>query len=133
MFNVNALGALRVTEAFVPLVMNSASKMIANISSEAGSIGQNKRSSWFAYCMSKAALNMGSSLVHNGLKEAGGHVLLIHPGWVQTFMRGELDVAAELTPTESAGKIIGLIRERIGQSPGDVPAFIDVYGNSMPW
>ncbi|MBQ4897701.1 SDR family oxidoreductase [Paenibacillus sp. Marseille-P2973] len=117
-FNVNALGALRMTQAFVPLVLNSASKMIANISSEAGSIGQNERSSWFGYCMSKAALNMGSSLVYNGLKEAGGRVLLIHPGWVQTFMRGEVDASADLTPAESAAKIISLIMERIGQRNG---------------
>lgn len=152
-FNVNALGALRMTQAFVPLVLNSASKMIANISSEAGSIGQNERSSWFGYCMSKAALNMGSSLVYNGLKEAGGRVLLIHPGWVQTFMRGEVDAAADLTPAESAGKIISLIADRIGPNNGsgsgsgadylfesasgkvssDGPEYIDVYGNPLPW
>ncbi|WP_410767845.1 SDR family NAD(P)-dependent oxidoreductase [Fontibacillus sp. BL9] len=143
-FNVNALGALRVTQAAVPLLLNGVPKMIVNISSEAGSIGQNHRSSWFAYCMSKAALNMQSSLVYNGLKEAGGRVLIIHPGWVRTFMRGEVDAAAELTPAQSAERIIGLILDRIGRSTeikseGDTNSlnggleYIDVYGEAMPW
>lgn len=132
-YNVNALGALRVTQALVPLVMNSSAKMIVNISSEAGSIGQNGRRGWFAYCMSKAALNMESSLVHNGLKDDGGRVLVVHPGWVQTYMRGELDAAADLTPAESASKIIALVMDRIGNAPGSEPEYIDVYGNKLPW
>ncbi|WP_334075251.1 MULTISPECIES: SDR family NAD(P)-dependent oxidoreductase [Paenibacillus] len=137
-YNVNTLGALRVTKAFLSLLLKGEARMIANISSEAGSIGQNKRSGWFAYCMSKAALNMQSSLVFNGIKEAGGRVLVIHPGWVRTYMRGELDAAADLTPAESAENIISLIRERMRRSAegarnGEQPEYIDAYGAPLPW
>ncbi|WP_308531499.1 SDR family NAD(P)-dependent oxidoreductase [uncultured Paenibacillus sp.] len=67
-FNVNALGSLRVTNALIGLILNSKARTIANISSEAGSIGQCYRDSWFAYTMSKAAVNMHSNVVHNGVK-----------------------------------------------------------------
>ncbi|MEF2964887.1 SDR family oxidoreductase [Paenibacillus sp. M1] len=138
-FNVNALGALRVTQALAPLVLNSTAKLIVNLSSEAGSIGQNRRDSWFAYCMSKAALNIQSSLVHNGLKKAGVQVMILHPGWVQTYMRGKLDADAEWTPAQSAENIIARIMERIGRNEEnglgieEGPRFIDAKGKAMLW
>ncbi|MGG6312674.1 SDR family NAD(P)-dependent oxidoreductase [Paenibacillus macerans] len=134
-FNVNALGSLRVTNALIGLIMNSRPRTIANISSEAGSIGQCYRDGWFAYTMSKAAVNMHSNVVYNGLKAQGGQVLVLHPGWVQTFMRGEKDTAAALTPEQSAGKLWGIIRERMEQrgEVADPPAFLDVDGNVLSW
>lgn len=134
-FNVNSLGPLRMIQFLLPLLLQSEAKFIANISSEAGSIGQNWRSSWFAYTMSKAALNMESNVVHAALKESGAQVLLIHPGWMQTYMRGSLDIQAELTPEESAAKIIQLILERVGRR-GEMrkePEYIDVHGKPLPW
>lgn len=62
-FNVNCLGATRVTNALIRLIMNSEKKLIMNISSEAGSISTCYRKGWFAYCGSKAALNMHSAIV----------------------------------------------------------------------
>ncbi|WP_157756224.1 hypothetical protein [Paenibacillus crassostreae] len=47
--------------------------------------------------MSKSALNMESQLIHNGIKEFSGQVLVIHPGWVQTYMRSKRDEDALLT------------------------------------
>ena len=49
-FNVNCLGATRVTNALIRLIMNSEKKLIMNISSEAGSISTCYRKGWFAYC-----------------------------------------------------------------------------------
>jgi NAD(P)-dependent dehydrogenase (short-subunit alcohol dehydrogenase family) len=134
-FNVNALGSLRVTNALIELILNSPSRTIANISSEAGSIGQCYRDSWFAYTMSKAAVNMHSNVVHKGVKARGGQVLVLHPGWVQTFMRGEKDSAATLTPEQSAGKLWGLIREAMERrgEPAEAPVFLDVEGHVLPW
>lgn len=71
-FNTNTLGTLRVTNSLIPLIVKSSDKLIVNISSEAGSISTCQRSSWYAYCMSKAALNMQSAIIHNSLKELGG-------------------------------------------------------------
>ena len=58
MFDINALGPLRVVEAFLPLMVNSGLRRLCFVSSEAGSIGDATRQSWYGYCMSKAALNM---------------------------------------------------------------------------
>jgi len=71
MMDVNAFGPLRVTRQFLPLLENGRLKRIVNISSEAGSIEDCGRESWFGYCMSKAALNMQSSLLQRYLKPKG--------------------------------------------------------------
>lgn len=131
-FNVNILGALRVTQALVQLVMKSETKLIVNISSEAGSIGTCTRKGWFAYCMSKAALNMQSTLIHNHLRDFGGQVLLIHPGWMQTYIRGQLDEAATFTPGESAVRIMQILLDHKSFC-ADQPAFIDIEGVKIPW
>jgi NAD(P)-dependent dehydrogenase (short-subunit alcohol dehydrogenase family) len=131
-FNVNTLGALRVTNALLTLLLNGPTKLIVNISSEAGSIGDCAREGWFAYCGSKAALNMQSALVHNYLKNLGGQVLLIHPGWMKTNMRGHIDEEAPYTAAESAVKIAGLIANA-KQYRAERPAFIDFEGKKLPW
>jgi NAD(P)-dependent dehydrogenase (short-subunit alcohol dehydrogenase family) len=131
-FNVNALGALRVSKALLPLILKGNTKLIVNISSEAGSIGDCTRKGWFAYCMSKAALNMESALIHNFLQDLGGQVLVIHPGWMKTFMRGHVDEEAPYSPGESAIKIVNQILDH-QKYRADQPAFIDFEGKQLPW
>lgn len=131
-FNVNTLGTLRVTHALLPLLLQGTNKLIVDISSEAGSIEQCSRDGWFAYCMSKSALNMQARLVHNGLKNEGGQVMLIHPGWVQSYMSGELNTDADLTPDQSAQHITALI-DRHKEFMGDQPAYVDYKGDTLPW
>jgi NAD(P)-dependent dehydrogenase (short-subunit alcohol dehydrogenase family) len=131
-FNVNALGAFRVVHALLKPLMRSEGKLIANISSEAGSIGAAERTNWYGYCMSKAALNMQAVLLHNQLREQGGQVLLIHPGWVQTHMRGHLDASATYTPEQASVHIMDVIADR-ERYRGDKPAFVDLLGRPYPW
>lgn len=131
-YNVNVLGSLRVANKLFPLLLQGATKLIVNISSEAGSIAACWRDSWFGYCMSKAALNMQSALLHNELKAHGGQVLVIHPGHVQTFMQGKLDTSGKLTPKESAEHIAVLIANHQAYA-GEHPAFLDYSGRAMPW
>lgn len=82
--------------------------------------------------MSKSALNMESQLIHNGIKDVGGQVLVIHPGWVQTFMQGQLDEGALLTPEESARHIIQLLL-RSDEYKGQHAVFMDYTGQLLPW
>ena len=131
-FDVNTLGPLRVSHALLPLLLKGKEKLIANISSEAGSIGDCWRSSWFAYCMSKTALNMQSQLIHNKFKEAGGQVMVLHPGWVQTYMQGKLDEQAAITPDQSAAQLLKLIQQH-EQFQGESAVFIDETGKLLPW
>ncbi|WP_091072635.1 SDR family NAD(P)-dependent oxidoreductase [Paenibacillus sp. NFR01] len=131
-YNVNTLGALRVSNAMMGLLMMGRQKLIVNISSEAGSIGRNQRINMYGYCMSKAALNMQSSLIHNHIKNMGGQVMVFHPGWLQTYMHGEVDAEAPITPEESAYKVVGLVLKH-KQYIGDEPAYLDLDGNPWPW
>ncbi|MNC02001.1 C-factor [compost metagenome] len=133
-FGVNTLGSLRMSNRFASMVMGSRDKLILNISSEAGSIGDCWRNSWYAYCMSKAALNMQSKLIHNQLAPKGGRVMVVHPGHVRTFMRGELDTAGRLTPDESAGHILGLVDKRLSPDySGENIVLVDYSGQELPW
>lgn len=131
-YNVNTLGALRVSNALMGLLLQSEDKLIVNISSEAGSIGRNKRINMYGYCMSKAALNMQSSLMHNHLKTLGGQVMVFHPGWLQTYMHGKKDEQAEMTPEKSAEQIIDLVLD-YKKYMGEEPAYLDTDGSTWPW
>ncbi|MGG1517855.1 SDR family NAD(P)-dependent oxidoreductase [Paenibacillus oryzisoli] len=133
-FRVNTLGALRMTNGLIDPILNSTGKLIVNISSEAGSIRACKRTAWFAYCMSKSALNMQSQLIHNQIAPLGGKVLVVHPGHVQTYMQGKLDTSGRLTPAQSAQHILGLVEQRLSPDWSDEQlALIDYQGERWPW
>lgn len=133
-FRVNALGALRMSNGLIQPLLRSEHKLIVNISSEAGSIGSCWRNAWYAYCMSKAALNMQSHLIHNQIAPKGGKVMVIHPGHVQTYMQGKLDTAGKLTPDESAESILKLVEQRLDSGyAGEGLALIDYAGETLPW
>lgn len=131
-YNTNALGPLRVSQMFWPLVAAGREKLIVNISSEAGSIAGCGRDGWFGYGMSKAALNMASAQFHNAIRPQGGRVLVVHPGWVRTYMQGKLDEAADLSPEESAAGILAVVDAR-GTEVHDRPLFLQWNGEPLPW
>ncbi len=132
-FNVNALGALRVTNALTPLLFRSPAPTVVNISSEAGSIAGCRREGWWGYCMSKAANNMQGALAHNVLRKHGGRVIQVHPGHMATYMRGHLDETAKYTPAEAADRILGTLFSP-DLKPADAhPLFIDLNGKEMEW
>lgn len=131
-YNVNTLGALRVSNALMGLLLQGKQKLIVNISSEAGSISRNRRINMYGYCMSKAALNMQSSLMHNHLRVMGGQVMVFHPGWLQTCECSKIDKGATIPPEESARKIMNIVQEH-KKYIGEEPAFLDLEGDSWPW
>ncbi|MBQ9766130.1 MAG: SDR family NAD(P)-dependent oxidoreductase [Lachnospiraceae bacterium] len=130
--NVNALGTLRVSNALADLVLAGEDKTIVNISSEAGSIADCWREGWFGYCMSKAANNMQSALVHNNVRKHGGKVMVLHPGHVATYMRGHLDTTANLTPKESATGILRVVLDTEFED-SERPAYVNYRGDKLPW
>ena len=125
--DVNAFGPLRVIQQFLPLLEKGKRKLIANISSEAGSIGDSKRTSEYAYCMSKSALNMGSKILQNYLQPRGLKVLAVQPGWMRTDMGGK---EADLLPDDVAEDIFNLLMKpwRL-----DDEIFLDRLGKTLPW
>jgi len=130
--NVNAVGTLRVTTAFLPLLRKGTDKTVVNISSEAGSIRDCERTGWFGYCMSKAANNMQGALIHNTLRREGGRVYQIHPGHVATYMRGHLDTTARITPEASAAGILKTVLDE-PHPLRERPLYLDYQGKELPW
>ncbi|MBH1940297.1 SDR family oxidoreductase [Mobilitalea sibirica] len=126
-YNVNCLGAIRVVKAFIHFIRKSISAKIINISSESGSITECKREKEYDYCMSKAALNMGTKILANYLKKDNIIVLAVHPGWMRTDMGGS---NARFDPYETACRLIELFKDR---NDHDQPIFIDYEGNEYPW
>jgi NAD(P)-dependent dehydrogenase (short-subunit alcohol dehydrogenase family) len=102
LYDVNTLGPIRMVEAFLPLLAASALKRLCFVSSEAGSIGRAQRTSWYGYCMSKAALNMAVKTMFNHLRPQGYSFRLYHPGWVRSYMSGKKSTEAKLEPEEAA-------------------------------
>ncbi|MDR2608323.1 MAG: SDR family NAD(P)-dependent oxidoreductase, partial [Treponema sp.] len=78
LYNINALGALRICKSLWPLLQKGS--VVVNISSEAGSIGAARRKGEYGYCMSKSAMNMFAKLLSNELWDIGGRVISFHPG-----------------------------------------------------
>ena len=124
---VNAFGPLRVIQQFLPLLENGQRKLIANISSEAGSIGACTRKAEYSYCMSKSALNMGSKILQNALQPRGYKVLAIQPGWMRTDMGGQ---EADIHPDEAAEDIFTLLMRP--WKPDD-EIYMDRFGTTLPW
>lgn len=89
MFNINSLGPMRMVEAFLPL-MKEGDKRLCFVSSEAGSISVAHRKGVYGYGMSKSALNMAVRLMFNRLRKEGYIFRLYHPGWVKSYMAGDV-------------------------------------------
>jgi NAD(P)-dependent dehydrogenase (short-subunit alcohol dehydrogenase family) len=131
MYDVNALGPLRVTEAFLPLLEQGSLKRLCFISSEAGSIARSDRTAWFGYCMSKTALNMAVKILSNDLSPSGYTFRVYHPGWVRSYMSGVKNMEATFEPEEAAAKAIPIL---LGQreNEGEL-VMLDHEGQEWPW
>ncbi|CDZ77698.1 C signal [Legionella massiliensis] len=103
-FNINCLGALKVSEALLPNLQKSNDKLVIAITSQMGSISSIHFGRAYAYRASKAALNCAMRSFAVDIKDKGVKVMLLHPGWVRTDLGGanaeidaELSVAGMLT------------------------------------
>lgn len=134
MYRVNAVGPLRMAEALSGLLLAGGQKLVVNISSEAGQINQTWREGWYGYCMSKAALNIQSNILHNELRKHGGKVLVIHPGWMRSYMGGKLSEDGAISTEEAAAGIAGVIAAYLAETEERAhPAFRDYTGAEMSW
>ncbi len=102
MYRVNVLGPMCMVEHFLPL-MQQGMKRLCFVSSEAGSISLAHRAGVFGYGMSKTSLNMAVRLMFNQLREEGYTFRLYHPGWVKSYMLGDVkSVEGKFEPEETA-------------------------------
>jgi len=130
LYDINTLGPLRVVEAFLPLVGAGQGKRLCFVSSEAGSIERAQRTSWYGYCMSKAALNMAVKILFNDLRPRGYSFRLYHPGWIRSYMSGEKNIQATYEPEEAANFAIDYF---ISTQDEDRLVLRDYEGGEWPW
>lgn len=99
-YNVNTLGAVRLSQALVPLMAEGA--RIVNVSSGLGALNE-MDGGWAGYRMSKAALNALTRILHDRLSDRGILVNSVCPGWVRTDLGGP---KAPVSPEEAAAGIV---------------------------
>jgi NAD(P)-dependent dehydrogenase (short-subunit alcohol dehydrogenase family) len=126
-FQVNTLGAVRVTEAFQEHVSRSERRLVVVISTHMASIADIAAPGAYYYRSTKAALNAVMEGLTHELKPKGIGVLILHPGWVQTRMGGE---GTSLMPLESVQGMRSLVEKFTLAESG---RFFRYDGVEMPW
>jgi NAD(P)-dependent dehydrogenase (short-subunit alcohol dehydrogenase family) len=125
--DVNTLGPMRVSEAFVDHVARSERKLIVTLSSGMGSLADNTSGGSIAYRSSKAAVNMVMRSLAVDLVPRGITCVVVNPGWVRTDMGGP---HATLTTAESVTRLRRLI-ETLG--PAQSGKFFNYDGREYAW
>jgi len=123
-FEVNALGALRVTHRLLPN-LHEGSKVIF-MTSRMGSISDNTSGSSYGYRMSKVAMSMAGKSLSHDLKSQGIAVGILHPGMVSTRMTGFSGISTE----ESVQHLLQRIDELNLDNTG---TFWHATGDILPW
>jgi NAD(P)-dependent dehydrogenase (short-subunit alcohol dehydrogenase family) len=124
-FQINALGALRITEGLLNNLHQSSK--VAIITSRMGSIADNGSGGRYGYRMSKAALNAAGKSLAIDLKPKGVTVGIFHPGLVSTDMIGG---NGDISPDVAATRIAGLIDQLTISNSG---TFWHSNGEILPW
>ncbi len=126
-FDINASGPLRVTLALLPHVRRGSVKKLVHVTSGMGSIGDNSNGGYYAYRMSKAALNMMSRSLSVDLRREGITSVVINPGWVQTDMGGAG------APTTVVDSVKGILQQTDAATLADSGEFLNWKGGRLLW
>jgi len=126
-FETNALGPLRISRAFLPLLRKSKNARVVNVTSGCGSLSGKDNGEFYAYGTSKAALNMLSRTFAFEFKKESITCVVLDPGWVKTDMGG---AGAWLTPEQSSEAIAKTVK---GLTLADTSKFIYNDGKELNW
>ncbi|NKB44477.1 MAG: SDR family NAD(P)-dependent oxidoreductase [Alphaproteobacteria bacterium] len=129
---INALGPLKISEAFAPHVKASEDKKIVAVSSLAGSFGFKGPTmpGGYWYKVSKVTLNGYMKNVANDLKGDGVTVALLSPGQVKVEKMGNVNFPGLIEPSESIGGMISIID---GLTIEDSGAYYSYDGKPQPF
>lgn len=125
-YNVNAVGALRMARAFKTHLERASYPRVVNISSQLSSLTHANGGS-YGYRMSKVALNMATRCLATEWAHTPILVAAISPGWVRTDMGGQ---DAPLSVEKSVASIIQLIDTLKRQHHGGL---FEYDGAAVPW
>jgi len=126
-FDVNTVGCLRTTLAFLPLLRKGAEKKIVHITSQLGSIADNRSGGSYGYRLSKAALNMLGKNLAIDLAAEGITCVLLHPGWVKTDMGGPN------APLDIETSVAGMINVIVALTKDQSGSFLGYGGEVLPY
>ena len=126
-FAVNSMAPLRLAQAFAGHVARSQRRLIANLTSQLGSIADNRSGGDYAYRSSKAALNMVMRSMAADLRRQRITVIVVHPGWVRTDMGGR---GAPMAAKDSVAAMRRLF-DSVG--PADSGSFFSHGGGRIEW
>jgi NAD(P)-dependent dehydrogenase (short-subunit alcohol dehydrogenase family) len=126
-FAVNSFGPMLMTKAILKNLRAGERKLVFSITSQLGSITNNKGGSSYPYRASKAALNQLNMSVSHELAGEGFTCVVAHPGWVKTDMGGS---GAPLSPEKSVESLLKVVD---GLTPADTGKFFNYDGTTLPW
>ncbi len=133
-FAVNAIGPALILRHFLPLLPRDRRSVFAALSAKVGSIADNRLGGWYSYRASKAALNQILRTAAVELRRTHPQAICVafHPGTVATplsdgFAKAGLQVQR---PQDAAPDLLATI-DRL--EPAQSGAFLDRFGNPIPW
>jgi len=131
----NVLGTLTTTQAILPLMEKSATKVVMNLSSQLGSIDkcwgiQGRYGGVGCYRMSRAANNMMMRCFGGELREEGFVFISMSPGHVNTDMGS---TGGRKPPLEVPESINGMLQVIEKLTRADNGKFLQWDGSELPW
>ena len=125
--DVDVVGPVRVTEAFLENVAASVRRTVVMLSSRLGSIALNDSGGRLMYRAAKAGLNAVARSLAVDLAPRGIVCVALSPGWARTDMGGP---QAPLSPVDS---IAGMRRVIEGLDLTQSGQFLAYDGTTVPW
>lgn len=134
-FNTNAIGALRMCQAVIPLMQQRGYGRIVNVSTEMASLQKIPEDFYPpapSYRMSKVGLNAMTAMLAKELKDTNILINNYSPGWTKTDMGGD---DAPYTVEEGAETAVYLATLPDGSSQGGFFAEMRKFGGAvvLPW
>lgn len=126
-FTINAFAPMLVVKSLLPNLRAGNRKSVFSITSQLGSIANNKGGSSYPYRASKTALNQLNASLSNELRGEGFCCVVTHPGWVRTDMGGQ---NATLGVDESVRSMLAIIDRLKAEDSG---TFFNYDGTTLPW
>ncbi|RHY92572.1 hypothetical protein DYB28_006568 [Aphanomyces astaci] len=132
-FEVNSIGPWLVTRAFLPNLELAASPsgvtIVAQVTSQMGSIERILSGGYYAYRSSKTALNSLTKSLSVDLKPRGITSILLHPGYVKTDMTGH---NGDITTAESVAGLTSILAKATAEDNESIHAAACTLGADVP-
>ncbi len=137
-YQVNAIGHLLILQQAEKLLSQSKQAVVVSISARIGSLEDNHLGGWYAYRMSKAALNMGVKTLSIEWQRKHPHIqcLLLHPGTTDTALSKPFQKRlpeAQLQTVEETAEMLQQQIEQNTHTTSQEALFLDYAGKPIPW